>query len=126
MQRVTDAGRELTGAQFGAFFYNVLNEAGESYMLFTLSGAERSAFDVSACRVPRPFSARPFKGEGVIRSDDILADDRYGKNGPHFGMPKGHLPVRSYLAVPVTSRSGEVIGGLFYGHEQPGHVFCAA
>ena len=35
-------------------------------------------------------------------------------------MPKGHLPVRSYLAVPVTSRSGEVLGGLFFGHPQPG------
>src|ERR1700745_3212840 len=34
-------------------------------------------------------------------------------------MPKGHLPVRSYLAVPVTSRSGEVIGGLFFGHGEP-------
>jgi hypothetical protein len=31
-------------------------------------------------------------------------------------MPEGHLPVRSYLAVPVTSREGEVIGGLFYAH----------
>jgi PAS domain S-box-containing protein len=30
------------------------------------------------------------------------------------------LPVRSYLAVPVTSRSGEVIGGLFFGHAQTG------
>ena len=37
-------------------------------------------------------------------------------------MPKGHLPVRSYLAVPVTSRSGEVIGGLFFGHAQTGRV----
>jgi PAS domain S-box-containing protein len=35
-------------------------------------------------------------------------------------MPKGHLPVRSYLAVPVTSRSGEVLGGLFFGHPEPG------
>jgi two-component sensor histidine kinase len=35
-------------------------------------------------------------------------------------MPKGHLPVRSYLAVPVRSRSGEIIGGLFFGHPQPG------
>ena len=39
-------------------------------------------------------------------------------------MPKGHLPVRSYLAVPVKSRSGEVIGGLFFGHATPG-VFTA-
>ncbi len=35
-------------------------------------------------------------------------------------MPKEHLPVRSYLAVPVKSRSGEVIGGLFFGHSQTG------
>ncbi len=39
---------------------------------------------------------------------------------PHHGMPHGHLPVRSYLAVPVISRSGEVIGGLFFGHPEPG------
>ena len=39
---------------------------------------------------------------------------------PHHGMPAGHLPVRSYLAVPVRSRSGEVIGGLFFGHPRPG------
>src|SRR6187399_623940 len=33
-------------------------------------------------------------------------------------MPAGHLPVRSYLAVPVKGRSGDVIGGLFFGHSQ--------
>ena len=35
-------------------------------------------------------------------------------------MPAGHLPVRSYLAIPVISRSGEVLGGLFFGHSEPG------
>jgi signal transduction histidine kinase/ActR/RegA family two-component response regulator len=39
-------------------------------------------------------------------------------------MPKGHLPVRSYLSVPVVSRSGEVLGGLFFGHPEP-NVFSA-
>ncbi|MGE0024189.1 MAG: PAS domain S-box protein, partial [Hyphomicrobium sp.] len=33
-------------------------------------------------------------------------------------------PVRSYLAAPVISRSGAVIGGLFFGHPEPG-VFDA-
>ncbi|MGH9613358.1 MAG: ATP-binding protein, partial [Bryobacteraceae bacterium] len=46
-------------------------------------------------------------------------DPRYGKNAPYQGMPEGHLPVCSYLAVPVISRSGEVLGGLFFGHEKP-------
>jgi signal transduction histidine kinase/CheY-like chemotaxis protein len=35
-------------------------------------------------------------------------------------MPPDHLPVRSYLAVSVSARSGEVIGGLFFGHAEPG------
>src|SRR5919206_5113661 len=35
-------------------------------------------------------------------------------------MPPGYLPVRSYLAVPVTLRSGEVLGGLFFGHPDSG------
>ena len=120
VQIVTDAGVELTGAQFGAFFYNVLNDAGESYMLYTLSGAPLEAF--SAFPMPRNTAvfAPTFTGEGIVRSDDITKDPRYGKNVPRRGMPEGHLPVRSYLAVPVVSRSGEVIGGLFFGHEKTG------
>ena len=61
-----------------------------------------------------------FEGEGVVRSDDITKGPRYGQNDIHHGMPKEHLPVTSYLAVPVISRSGEVLGGLFFGHERPG------
>ena len=120
VQLVTDAGVELTGAQFGAFFYNVVNDKGESYTLYTLSGVPRSAFE----NFPMPRNTKvfgpTFNGEGVVRSDDITKDPRYGKNAPYYGKPKGHLPVVSYLAVPVIGRSGEVIGGLFFGHEQPG------
>ena len=120
VQTVTDAGVELTGAQFGAFFYNVMNEKGESYMLYSLSGVPREAF--SKFPMPRATAVfQPtFRGDGIIRSDDILQDSRYGKSEPYKGMPEGHLPVRSYLAVPVTSRSGEVLGGLFFGHAEPG------
>jgi PAS domain S-box-containing protein len=120
VQIVTDAGVELTGAEFGAFFYNVLDEAGESYMLYTLSGVPIEAFS----KFPMPRNTAvfgpTFKGEGIVRSDDITKDPRYGHNAPHKGMPKGHLPVRSYLAIPVILRSKEVIGGLFFGHAQVG------
>src|SRR5262249_51682162 len=61
-----------------------------------------------------------FRGEGVIRIDDVTKDPRFGKNAPYYGMPKGHLPVVSYLAAPVLSRSGEVLGGLFFGHHRAG------
>ena len=118
VQTVTDAGVALTGAQFGAFFYNTLNAEGEIYMLYTLSGVDRSEFD----KFPMPRNtavfAPTFGGEGIVRSGDILQDHRYGHNMPGTGMPEGHLPVRSYLAAPVVSLSGEVIGGLFFGHPE--------
>jgi PAS domain S-box-containing protein len=118
VQLITDAGVELTGAEFGAFFYNLVNDAGESYMLYSLSGAPREAF----AQFPMPRNtavfAPTFSGEGVVRSDNVRLDPRYGHNAPRKGMPEGHLPVTSYLAVPVTSRAGEVHGGLFFGHHR--------
>lgn len=120
VQTATDATTQLTGAQFGAFFYNVINERGESYALYAISGVDRANFD----KFPMPRNtdvfAPTFNGEGIVRLDDVTVDPRYGRNTPHHGMPRGHLPVRSYLAVPVTSRSGEVLGGLFFGHAQTG------
>ncbi|HEX2078995.1 MAG TPA: GAF domain-containing protein [Longimicrobium sp.] len=119
VQAATDEATALSGAQFGAFFYNVLNQAGESYMLYTLSGAPREAFE----RFPMPRNTAVFSptfhGEAVVRSGDITRDPRYGRSAPYHGMPPGHLPVRSYLAVPVVGRTGEVLGGLFFGHAQP-------
>ncbi|MBW0144362.1 GAF domain-containing protein [Sphingomicrobium clamense] len=116
VEQVTDAGVKLTGAAFGAFFYNTHDEDGASYMLYTLSGVERAAFEKFPMPRKTEIFAPTFDGTGVLRSDDIATDPRYGHNKPYKGMPEGHLPVTSYLAVPVKSRSGEVIGGLFFGH----------
>ncbi|MGB8508436.1 MAG: PAS domain S-box protein [Pyrinomonadaceae bacterium] len=120
VQAVTDAATEISGAHFGSLFYNVLNEEGASYMLYTLSGVPREAF----AHFPMPRATElfgpTFRGEGTIRIDDVKLDPRYGKSSPYYGMPEGHLPVTSYLAVPVISRSGTVIGGLFFGHPEAG------
>ncbi len=119
VQRVTDEAVACCQAEFGAFFYNVTDAAGESYMLYTLAGVSREAF----AGFPMPRNTEvfgpTFRG-GVVRLDDVTADRRYGKNAPHQGMPTGHLPVCSYLAVPVIARSGEVLGGLFCGHSKRG------
>ncbi len=124
VQMVTDEATALIRAQFGAFFYNVVNDRGESYMLYTLSGMPREKF----AKFPMPRNtavfAPTFNGEGIVRLDDVTADPRYGRNAPYHGKPPGHLPVRSYIAAPVVSRSGEVLGGLFFGHERVG-VFTA-
>src|SRR5215211_2808296 len=92
VQTVTDAATEVSGAQFGSFFYNVMNEQGESYTLYTISGVPREAF----AKLPMPRNTAvldpTFRGTGIVRSDDIRKDPR----------------------------SGEVLGGLFFGHEKPG------
>lgn len=122
VQSVTDAATSLVGAQFGAFFYNrASHEEGRGrYWLYSLSGVPRSAFE----NFPMPRNTHvfgpTFRGERVVRYDDVRATSEYGKNPPFNGMPEGHLPVTSYLAVPVISRGGEVLGGLFFGHEVPG------
>lgn len=120
LQTVTDASTKLTGAAFGAFFYNAISDKGESYMLYTLSGAPKEAFEKFGMPRNTQVFNHTFSGLGIVRVDDITADPRYGKNAPHYGMPKGHLPVVSYLAVPVIAKSGEVIGGLFFGHPEKG------
>ena len=118
VQTVTDAGVALIGARFGAFFHNLKDEADETYTLYTLSGIQRSEFDRFAMARMTELFAPTFDGSAVVRSDDIAIDPRFGRNTPHSGLPEGHLPVRSYLAVPVISRSGTVIGGLFFGHTE--------
>ena len=115
MQFVTDTATQLSGAAFGAFFYNVVSGSCESYMLYTLSGVPREAFAHFPMPRATDLFGPTFRGEGVVRIDDVKQDPRYGRNSPYYGMPEGHLPVVSYLAVPVVSRSGEVLGGLFFG-----------
>lgn len=120
VQEVTDRATELTGAKFGAFFYNVTDDSGENYTLYTISGVLREAFS----KFPMPRNTEvfgsTFRGEGVVRFDDVRKSAGYGKSLPYRGMPEGHLPVASYLAVPVVSRSGTVLGGLFFGHPEEG------
>ncbi|HVF94096.1 MAG TPA: PAS domain S-box protein [Sphingomonas sp.] len=118
VQIVVEAGVELIGAEFGAFFYNVEADNGERMMLYALAGADRAAFEQFGMPRHTEVFGPTFRGECVIRSDDITLDPRYGHNAPHAGMPAGHLPVRSYLAVPVAARNGEAIGGLLFGHQR--------
>jgi PAS domain S-box-containing protein len=118
---ITAAATELTHAQFGAFFYKANDEQGESYTLYALAGASREDFAGFQISRNSAVFASTFRGEGVFRSDDITKDSNYSEHG----VSTAALSVRSYLAVPVVSRFGNVIGGLFFGHPAPG-VFTEA
>jgi signal transduction histidine kinase len=108
VQKVIDLATAVTHAELGAFFDNGDSESGDDYMLHALSGASKEAF---AEAFPQPDAtalfAPTFHGEGVVRLADVTQDRRNGS-------------VRSYLAVPVKAASGDVLGGLFFGHSQAG------
>ncbi|MFC5864896.1 nitrogen regulation protein NR(II) [Acidicapsa dinghuensis] len=117
VQSATDAGLALCGAQFGAFFYNIVDAGALRYLPYTFSGADPKQFQEFLLPGNSAVLAPPFEGIAIVRSDDITQDPRYGKNPSYLGKQTSHIPVRSYLAVPVKALSGEVLGGLFYGHE---------
>jgi len=117
---LTDATTKLTGAQFGAFFYTQRTRDGGEFLLHSLSGMSQEEFGHFPAPRNTDIFAPTFAGEPPVRLGDVTADPRFGNNPPYHGMPVGHLPVRSYLAVPVVSRSGQVHGGLFFGHAEIG------
>ena len=63
--------------------------------------------------------AHTFAGNGLIRSDDISRHPAYG-TAVSGGSSEEQLSIRSYLAAPIQARSGEVLGGLFFGHPDVG------
>jgi signal transduction histidine kinase/CheY-like chemotaxis protein len=126
MQAVTDAATKLSGAWFGAFFTTTddatdsptPDAGGEVIPRYTFSGAPREAF----AYLGHPAAATRFGAtfrDAAIGCDDAAAGSRGRTAAPRFGMPMS-LPVHSYLAIPVTSRSGHVLGGLFFGHPEAG------
>jgi signal transduction histidine kinase/ActR/RegA family two-component response regulator len=123
-QGVTDACTRLCRAGFGALFYNVAEDRGGTYTLSAVSGVPREVFAPFPMARTTPLFGDTFAGAPVVRIDDVTADARYAASPLAPGMPPRHLPVRSYLAVSVVSRSGEVLGGLFFGHPEAG-VFTA-
>jgi PAS domain S-box-containing protein len=114
VQAATDAATGYLGAQFGSFFYSSESNPGESHSPFALSGISTEQF----AKLDLPWKTRlfgaTFRGEDVIRSGDITRHPLYK---PGRATPD-RLAVRSYLAAPVVSKSGQMHGGLFFGHEE--------
>jgi len=119
VQLITDESTVLVDAEIGAFFYKVIDDTGGMYRLHALSGIPQEAFDGSLFSCNTSLFDTTFQGEGAVRLDDITQDPRYESNSLRYDRPEERLPVRSYLAVPVSSRSGEILGGLFFGHSRP-------
>ena len=86
VQAVTDAATELTTAEFGAFFYNVVNDAGESYMLYTIAGVPKDAFS----NFPMPRNSSELSGgtrERPVRNRDRRVVLRAPRSRPLHRRP---------------------------------------
>lgn len=111
--KVTETGVELSGAEFGAFFYNIEDDNHQLLQLNTIVGADPSKF--AALRRPRMTAllSPQHTADGVICVGDVQNDPRF------TGLPEGHLPVRSFISVPVEMVDGRQAGTLLFGHTQP-------
>ena len=123
VQAVVDSATALSGGRYGAFFYVRTTSTGETLRLSVLSGSSTQDFaDLGDPRETALF-APTFEGNTVVRSPDITRDPRYGGKVAGLadggGMPAGHPPVRSYLAVPVVSAGGTAHGAILLGHPEP-------
>lgn len=110
MQVVTDAAVGVTGAQFGAFFHTASSAEGASYSLYAVSGLPREAFAQAAGHATPLLSAQ-FAAAGIRCSSDVTRDPALLQD-----LPPGLPPLRSYLAVPVYGRAGEIYGAIVLGH----------
>ena len=116
-QAVTDAGREVTTATFGAFFTTSVKA--DDLAAFALSGESTDYFSTHGLPRVTALFAATIAGQEIVRLDDVRIDPRYTPYPEDSTESSGEPLVCSYLAVAVRSRTGEVLGGLLYAHHEP-------
>ena len=103
LERVLDAARELTGAQYAAL--GVLDDSREHLSRFLTAGID----EPTRGRIGSLPTGRGVLGELIRRPEPLRIDD-VGSHPHSYGFPVGHPPMRTFLGVPI------VIGGLPYGN----------
>ena len=116
VQRATDTGLQVTGAEFGSFVRNQTTPQPGSFPFYTVSGTGPTR---SSTFPARSALSALLKDPSIIRSRDIARDTRFRGPLPSDGLPHDIRVIRSYLAVPVRILTGEILGALVYGHEEP-------
>jgi PAS domain S-box-containing protein len=117
LQKVTDAIAQLTGADFGASFYQTEGSFEEPQVIYAHVGAAKEAFEQFAVSKDTSIFYSTFDGAAVVRVSDVTKDPTFCKDETIIRMLELQMPVISYLTVPVVSKTGRVIGGLFLGNK---------
>ncbi|GAA4867942.1 hybrid sensor histidine kinase/response regulator [Luteimonas vadosa] len=119
-QAVADTATQLSGARCGAFFYNSVDATGGVQRCQALAGDGAEAFAaLPHASATRMFESAPRRAR-TLRVDDIREDARFAQGFARSLSDGGLKELRSYLAVPVRSDTGEVLGALFLGASRLG------
>ena len=113
VQFITNAGLELSHGVFGAFFYYRSHDKEEDYTVYSQADSSHASFEKFPFDSFKEKFAPVFKGERAVLFRDLA------KEPISFNSSESDFQVRSLLGVPVVSRSGKVLGALFYGHNIP-------
>ncbi|MCC6589041.1 MAG: GAF domain-containing protein [Bryobacterales bacterium] len=110
IQSVIDIATILAGAEFGGLFYTSYEE-GKPQVHYSLSGMAKEVLPKLPSIQQRPIFDATFRAGRTIRMEDVEGEEEYREAFRSMG-----IAARSYLAVPVISRSAEVLGALVFGH----------
>jgi PAS domain S-box-containing protein len=111
-----EAGRKLSHAHFGAFFYTAGEHEGEPrqrYHFTSDTGGTHRADPL----LPYPFKDDKF-GNTVLRTGDVNSHPNFGGKSPFHSTPFADRPITSYMHVPICTSPKEQIGGMLYGHAE--------
>lgn len=124
LQMITDAARKVTAAEYAAFFLIPEVAGADSRKRANKVIFNLAAISGATAEVEKHFRhLGPVEGIGVLHPifwegasivvDDVHSDQRY------VGVPRGHIPVRSFLGVQLRTREGTILGAFLIGDTRP-------
>lgn len=119
LQKVTEDTTKFIDAEFGAFFYSNKRDGACTYDLRAVVGIRNEDLSDLETSVVTKIFYEEFNTARTVYLADIRKSKHYPKNSTLTEYNIEGLPLISFLAVPVLSRSGEMIGVLVFGHSLP-------
>jgi len=110
LKSVVISATKLSGAQFGAFFYNKFDSKGNSRVLYAFDGLPNDLYKSSAINVKEDIFSNP-------ETINISINNQSEKISLFpFDIILQKDLIRSYLCVPAISKDGDIVGKLFFAH----------
>jgi serine phosphatase RsbU (regulator of sigma subunit)/anti-sigma regulatory factor (Ser/Thr protein kinase) len=122
VQQAIEAATSVVNARFGVFFYTAAAQDGTAAQTtrFALAGLPPEGFESFGLPQGTALFGPTPPDRATVRCADVTRDPRFGGSPPYHGFPPGHPMVRSFMSVPVIAANGEVLGGFYFGHPDPG------